>query len=206
MYLHIYVKVFTRKIYKVHCTYIYTPLEKSVKRKGPVGPSPRALQVGMSGQEKAASEARGSHSRIMVPENAASEARGSQGSILGEGKAAFDPKGGQGSLFGEEKPSSEARSGLKRDLLMGVTEHCVADFISNQKGRRRGCEMGPNSYLPPFLEAIFFMSFFTSVKLWDCDWLMLNIAQRLRIKQQSQVRSYLAFISTVKSECLAAMS
>jgi hypothetical protein len=29
----------------------------------------------------------------------------------------------------------EAKSGLKRDLLMGLTEHCVADFISNQKGR-----------------------------------------------------------------------
>jgi hypothetical protein len=30
---------------------------------------------------------------------------------------------------------AEAKSGLKRDLLMGLTEHCVADFISNQKGR-----------------------------------------------------------------------
>jgi hypothetical protein len=30
-----------------------------------------------------------------------------------------------------------ARNGLKRDLLMGLTEHCVADFISNQKGRKK---------------------------------------------------------------------
>jgi len=30
---------------------------------------------------------------------------------------------------------AEAKSGLKRDLLMGLTEHCVSDFISNQKGR-----------------------------------------------------------------------
>ena len=40
-------------------------------------------------------------------------------------------------MSGEEKEeeAAEARSGLKRDLLMGLTEHCVADFISNQKGR-----------------------------------------------------------------------
>jgi hypothetical protein len=35
----------------------------------------------------------------------------------------------------ENGDTMEGRSSLKRELLLGLTEHCVSDFICNQKGR-----------------------------------------------------------------------